>query len=110
MSTFFDLQMESIGGETVAYDQLALTTGSVPNRLPARMGGDLDHVFTVRSLADIDRMQPFFARNARVLIVGGGYIGLEAAAVCCTYWSNCFFASTCSAIARSRMPGPLAIR
>ena len=71
----------TVGGETVAYDQLALTTGSVPNRLPARMGGDLDHVFTVRSLADIDRMQPFFARNARVLIVGGGYIGLEAAAV-----------------------------
>jgi 3-phenylpropionate/trans-cinnamate dioxygenase ferredoxin reductase subunit len=37
-------------------------------------------VFTVRSLADIDRMQPFFSRNARVLVVGGGYIGLEAAA------------------------------
>lgn len=71
----------TVGGETVSYDQLALTTGSVPNRLPARLGGDLDHVFTVRSLADIDRMQPLFTRNAKVLIVGGGYIGLEAAAV-----------------------------
>ena len=33
------------------------------------------------SLADIDRMSPLFERNARVLVVGGGYIGLEAAAV-----------------------------
>lgn len=71
----------TVGGETLEYDQLALTTGSVPNRLPSTIGGDLGHVFTVRSLADIDRMQPFFQRNARVLVVGGGYIGLEAAAV-----------------------------
>lgn len=71
----------TVGGESIAYDQLALTTGSVPNRLPARIGGDLGHVFTVRSLADIDRMEAFFRHNARVLVVGGGYIGLEAAAV-----------------------------
>lgn len=71
----------TVGGEAISYDQLALTTGSVPNRLPAAIGGDMEHVFTVRSLADIDRMQPFFSRNARVLVVGGGYIGLEAAAV-----------------------------
>ena len=76
-----DARTVTVGGETLGYDQLALTTGSVPNRLPAAIGGDLGHVFTVRSLADIDRMQPFFERNARVLVVGGGYIGLEAAAV-----------------------------
>ena len=70
-----------VGGEVVSYDQLALTTGAIPNRLPATLGGDLDHVFTVRTLADIDRMSPLFQRNARVLVVGGGYIGLEAAAV-----------------------------
>ncbi|MXQ09506.1 FAD-dependent oxidoreductase [Alphaproteobacteria bacterium GH1-50] len=71
----------TVGGEEIAYDQLALTTGSVPNRLPQSIGGDLDGVFTVRTLADIDRMSPLFERNARVLVVGGGYIGLEAAAV-----------------------------
>ena len=76
-----DAQTVTVGGDVLNYDQLALTTGSVPNRLPAKLGGDLAHVFTVRTLADIDRMQPFFARNARVLVVGGGYIGLEAAAV-----------------------------
>lgn len=67
--------------ETMAYDMLALTTGAVPNRLPNAIGGDLEGVFTVRTLADVDAMAPEFRKGARVLIVGGGYIGLEAAAV-----------------------------
>jgi 3-phenylpropionate/trans-cinnamate dioxygenase ferredoxin reductase subunit len=71
----------SVGGREVAWDQLALVTGSVPRRLPAAIGGDLPGVFTVRTLADIDAMRPRFHEGAHVLIVGGGYIGLEAAAV-----------------------------
>ena len=47
-----------IGGETLAYDQLALTTGSVPRRLPAAIGGGLAGVHVVRTLADIDGMAP----------------------------------------------------
>ncbi|GGD23748.1 NAD(P)/FAD-dependent oxidoreductase [Sinisalibacter lacisalsi] len=70
-----------LDGETLAYDMLALTTGAVPNRLPNAIGGDLDGVYTVRSLADADAMAHEFRPGARVLIVGGGYIGLEAAAV-----------------------------
>jgi 3-phenylpropionate/trans-cinnamate dioxygenase ferredoxin reductase subunit len=66
----------------LVYDQLALTTGSDPRRLPASVGGDLGGVFTLRNLADIDAMAPLVSAGARVLIVGGGYIGLEAAAVC----------------------------
>ena len=69
------------GGEGIGYDDLALTTGSRPRRLPAAIGGDLGRVFTVRTLADVDRMAPEFRAGARALIVGGGYIGLEAAAV-----------------------------
>ena len=69
-------------GGTLGYDQLALTTGSVPRRLPAAMGDDLEGVFTVRDLADADAMAPYVRDGGRVLIVGGGYIGLEAAAVC----------------------------
>lgn len=65
----------------VAYDELVLATGSLPRRLPAAIGGDLDGVFTVRDLADVDAMAPRFSKGAKVLIVGGGYIGLEAAAV-----------------------------
>lgn len=76
-----DAKTLTLGDETIEYDQLALTTGSVPNRLPARLGGDLEGVFTIRTLADIDRIEPRFQKNTKVLVVGGGYIGLEAAAV-----------------------------
>ena len=69
------------GGAAHPYDHLVLCTGSVPRRLPAAIGGDLDGVFTVRGLADVDAMAPRFAGGGRVLVVGGGYIGLEAAAV-----------------------------
>ncbi|MGJ8626236.1 MAG: NAD(P)/FAD-dependent oxidoreductase [Sulfitobacter sp.] len=76
-----DAQMILVQGEQIAYDELVLTTGSVPRRLPASIGGDLDGVHMVRDLADVDAMAPRFVRGARVLIVGGGYIGLEAASV-----------------------------
>ena len=69
------------GGENLAYDALVLATGSTPRRLPASLGGDLDGVFVVRTLADVDAMGPALTEGRRVLIVGGGYIGLEAAAV-----------------------------
>jgi len=68
-------------GSTLTYDKLALTTGAAPHRLPARIGGDLAGVYTVRTLADVDAMQAEFIQGKRVLIIGGGYIGLEAAAV-----------------------------
>ena len=71
----------TVAGDAIPYDQLALTTGSLPRRLPAAIGGELDGVFEVRTLADVDDMQAAFAPGKRVLIVGGGYIGLEAAAV-----------------------------
>ncbi len=71
----------SITGETLSYDHLALTTGSTPRRLPAAIGGALAGVYTVRNLADVDAMKAEFVAGRRVVIVGGGYIGLEAASV-----------------------------
>ena len=68
-------------GESLTYESLALTTGSTPRRLPTAIGGDLAGVFTVRSLEDVDAMVRDFAPGRSVLVVGGGYIGLEAAAV-----------------------------
>ncbi|MBY6139654.1 FAD-dependent oxidoreductase [Leisingera daeponensis] len=72
----------TLGEEVISYDQLALTTGSDPRRLPAAIGGDLDGVYVVRGLTDVDAMAPNVTGGKRALIVGGGYIGLEAAAVC----------------------------
>jgi 3-phenylpropionate/trans-cinnamate dioxygenase ferredoxin reductase subunit len=68
-------------GETLAYDQLVLTMGAHPRTLPTAIGGMLDGVFAVRDLSDADAMAPQFNPGKRVLIIGGGYIGLEAAAV-----------------------------
>ena len=70
-----------LGDEALAYDQLALTTGAEPRQLPAAIGGQLEGVYAVRRLSDIDTMAAEFTEGRRVLIVGGGYIGLEAAAV-----------------------------
>jgi 3-phenylpropionate/trans-cinnamate dioxygenase ferredoxin reductase component len=70
------------GGEELAYDALVLATGSEPRRLPASVGGDLRGVHVVRTLADVGAMAPGIVAGRRALIVGGGYIGLEAAAVC----------------------------
>lgn len=71
----------TVGGEALEYDHLALTTGSTPRRLPAAIGGELQGVYTVRTLADVDAMRAEFVAGRKVIIVGGGYIGLEAAAV-----------------------------
>ncbi|MEM9474407.1 MAG: FAD/NAD(P)-binding oxidoreductase [Pseudomonadota bacterium] len=69
------------GDQSYPYDDLILATGSVPRRLPAAIGGDLGGVHVVRTIADIDAMVGDVREGARALIVGGGYIGLEAAAV-----------------------------
>lgn len=69
-------------GRRFAYDALTLTTGARPRLLPGALGGELAGVYPVRTLADVDAMAPEVAEGRRVLIIGGGYIGLEAAAVC----------------------------
>ncbi|PZO67064.1 MAG: pyridine nucleotide-disulfide oxidoreductase [Paracoccus denitrificans] len=66
---------------SVDYDVLALTTGAYTRRLPAAMGGDLAGVHVIRTLGDVDRLQPALAAARRVIVLGGGYVGLEGAAV-----------------------------
>jgi 3-phenylpropionate/trans-cinnamate dioxygenase ferredoxin reductase subunit len=60
---------------------LALTTGATPRKLPAGIGGDLDGVFVMRSKRDADELAAEMRPSRRLLVIGGGYIGLEAAAV-----------------------------
>lgn len=71
----------TVGADAIRYDELVITTGSQPRRLPASIGGDLKGVHVVRTLADVDTMAPGIQAGSKALIVGGGYIGLEAAAV-----------------------------
>lgn len=71
----------TVGGKDIAYGNLVLATGSDPVRMPDSIGGDLGGIYCVRTLADVDAMASEFEEGRRLLIVGGGYIGLEAAAV-----------------------------
>ncbi|MDG1007703.1 MAG: FAD-dependent oxidoreductase [Alphaproteobacteria bacterium] len=67
-------------GETLAYEYAVIATGSRPRLLDVP-GRQLDNIFDLRGMADIDAMQPLFVEGKKLLVVGGGYIGLEAAAV-----------------------------
>ena len=67
-------------GETVPYGTLVLCTGSTAKRLPDSLGGNLEGVHTLRTLADADTLSPVLLQQDRILIIGGGYIGLEVAA------------------------------
>jgi 3-phenylpropionate/trans-cinnamate dioxygenase ferredoxin reductase component len=66
-------------GTQLRYDKLLLATGSTPRRLGVP-GADLDGVYYLRNVEDSDRIKIEFARAKRVVIVGGGWIGLETAA------------------------------
>ncbi|HCD83757.1 MAG TPA: pyridine nucleotide-disulfide oxidoreductase [Agrobacterium sp.] len=68
-------------GSTLSYDRLVLATGASPRLLPASIGGDLEGVLTVRDKRDADRLMEEMKPGRRLLVIGGGYIGLEAAAV-----------------------------
>ncbi|MDT8760489.1 FAD-dependent oxidoreductase [Sphingomonas psychrotolerans] len=67
-------------GETIGYGTLIWATGGKPRRL-ACAGGDLAGIHTVRTRADVDAMIAELPEVRRVAVIGGGYIGLEAAAV-----------------------------
>ena len=71
----------NIGEEIISYDELVFTTGSNPRYLPAELGGELGGVYVIRNLSDVDNIVKEFKIDKHVLIIGGGYIGLEAASV-----------------------------
>ena len=66
--------------ETLSYDKLALTVGSKVRKVNLP-GVDLDGVFYLRDLKDVERISAHISPGANAVIVGGGYIGLETAAV-----------------------------
>ncbi len=72
-------------GETMAWDKLFIATGSRARALPDAIGGSLGGVYLLRSLNDADQFADELHANRKVVIVGGGYIGLEAAAVCASH-------------------------
>ena len=66
-------------GETVPYAKLLLTTGAAVRRLDIP-GGDLANVHYLRTIDDSRAIEAMLAAGRNVVIVGGGFIGLEVAA------------------------------
>lgn len=71
--------VETESGETIAYDQLLLATGSRPRRLRIP-GADLDGIHLLRTIDDATTLHGAIAAAEHVAIVGGGWIGSEVAA------------------------------
>ena len=67
-------------GEKIGYGTLIWATGGNPRSLVCS-GHDLAGVHAIRNRADVDRLMGELATTSRVVVIGGGYIGLEAAAV-----------------------------
>ncbi len=67
-------------GSTFRYTNLIWATGGEPRRLMCE-GAEFDRVFAVRNRADADAMMAALPDVTNVVVIGGGYIGLEAAAV-----------------------------
>lgn len=67
-------------GTSLSYDRLLIATGAPPRRLSCP-GADLPGVHYLRTIADSDALRPRLTQGGRLAIVGGGYIGLEVAAV-----------------------------
>jgi len=66
-------------GEDINYDKLALCTGAGVIKLP--LGDGLGGVHYLRTITDINAIRDHLGSGQRVVVIGAGYIGLEAAAV-----------------------------
>ena len=72
-------QLMLADGSAIRYDKLILCTGGRARELDVP-GADLPGVHTLRTIDDAQRLGPSLKRDARVAVVGGGWIGLEVAA------------------------------
>ena len=66
-------------GSSETYDVLVLATGSTARKLPVP-GGDHPDLLELRTLKDAERLKAALGPGKRLAVVGGGYVGLEAAA------------------------------
>lgn len=67
-------------GQSIAFDQMALTPGSMPRKLNIE-GSDLDGVLYLRSIDDARALKAHWDDAKSVVVIGGGFIGMEVAAV-----------------------------
>lgn len=80
-------QLALVDGETLAYSKLMLATGTRARRLPIS-GADLAGVFTLRTMADVGPIRERLDEADDIAIIGGGYVGMEFAAVAASLGRN----------------------
>ncbi|SEG88241.1 NAD(P)/FAD-dependent oxidoreductase [Marinobacterium lutimaris] len=73
--------IELSDGRLQKYDALVIATGSAARNLPLSMTRSISGIHTIRDLADIERLRPELDVAKNMVVIGGGYIGLEMAAV-----------------------------
>ena len=73
-------QLTCADGSSLGYDELVWATGGDPRQISCP-GSDLAGIHYVRTRADVDALMAELPQVARAVVIGGGYIGLEAAAV-----------------------------
>ncbi len=67
-------------GRSLSYNKLLLATGSRIRPISVK-GADLKGIYYLRNIADVDALRDVFLPGKKIAIVGGGYIGLEVAAI-----------------------------
>ncbi len=72
--------IETASGEKIGYEKLLIATGSRPRTLDVE-GSELTGIHYLRTLSDVDAIRDAMTTAANLVIVGGGYIGLEFASV-----------------------------
>jgi 3-phenylpropionate/trans-cinnamate dioxygenase ferredoxin reductase subunit len=72
-------EVVTAAGERVGYDRLLLATGSSPRHL-SLTGADLDGVLSLRTIEDSQAIRATFGGGRHLVLIGGGWIGLEVAA------------------------------
>ena len=75
-------------GEKIDYTKLVIATGSRAKKEPLDEGDDYSNVFYLRNLYDAKNLKNALHLGKRILIIGGGYLGLEVASVCSSFGMN----------------------
>ncbi|XP_040990286.1 monodehydroascorbate reductase, chloroplastic/mitochondrial isoform X2 [Juglans microcarpa x Juglans regia] len=81
--TSVDIEKQTLmtnSGKLLKYGSLIIATGSTTSRFPEKIGGNLPGVHYIRDVADADSLISSLERAQKVVVVGGGYIGMEVAA------------------------------
>ncbi|KAL5551838.1 hypothetical protein UlMin_002014 [Ulmus minor] len=81
--TSLDIEKQTLttnSGKLLKYGSLIVATGCTASRFPEKIGGNMPGVHYIRDVADADSLVSSLEKAKKVVVVGGGYIGMEVAA------------------------------